>query len=293
MDLSDKRGKYSMNISDIQPSQLFLCREKIQLVSNEIDENPEIGPVPVKTIGGVTFFTDGHTRAFVLKKRGIGEIEVCHDNDELDWLSYLICIKWCMENKIFKIDDLGDRILDTEKYSSKWLSLCAEMQRDVRNDPRSFVSIKEISDDMEKRKHCLDILHELGEWFGIESAVMEYADGVADTIFFTACIGNIPVGFISLKEHNKYCSEIYVTGIYKELQNRGIGKMLVNHSCDMLREKNSLFLTVKTLGPSHPDENYRRTRNFYAGAGFYPLEELKNHWGNANPCLLMIKPISK
>jgi hypothetical protein len=48
---------------------------------------------------------------------------------------------------------------------------------------------------------------------------------------------------------------------------------------------------VKTLGNSHPDKNYKSTREFYSAVGFYPLEEIKEIWGEKNPCLIMIKNI--
>lgn len=51
------------------------------------------------------------------------------------------------------------------------------------------------------------------------------------------------------------------------------------------------FLQVKTLGPAHPDEGYGRTRQFYASAGFRPLEEIHGLWPG-NPCLIMIKSLS-
>ena len=48
------------------------------------------------------------------------------------------------------------------------------------------------------------------------------------------------------------------------------------------------LLQVKTLGPSDPDEGYRRTRRFYQAVGFEPLEELVGLWPG-NPCLIMVK----
>ena len=52
--------------------------------------------------------------------------------------------------------------------------------------------------------------------------------------------------------------------------------------------KNRL-LQVKTLGPSHPDVHYARTRSFYEALGFIGLEETTTFWGEANPCLIMVK----
>jgi hypothetical protein len=48
---------------------------------------------------------------------------------------------------------------------------------------------------------------------------------------------------------------------------------------------------VKTLGPSHPDVHYARTRSFYEALGFIGLEETTAFWGEANPCLIMVKAL--
>ncbi|WP_231979620.1 N-acetyltransferase [Tessaracoccus coleopterorum] len=50
------------------------------------------------------------------------------------------------------------------------------------------------------------------------------------------------------------------------------------------------LLEVKTLGPSHPDERYARTRHFYERCGFLALEET-DLWGEGTPCLIMVKPL--
>ena len=50
-------------------------------------------------------------------------------------------------------------------------------------------------------------------------------------------------------------------------------------------------MSVKTLGPSHPDAGYRDTRRFYRACGFLAVEELHELWDEDNPCLLMVKPL--
>ena len=50
------------------------------------------------------------------------------------------------------------------------------------------------------------------------------------------------------------------------------------------------LLEVKTLGASHPDPHYARTRHFYEAVGFLPLEET-DLWGEGAPCLIMVKPL--
>jgi hypothetical protein len=51
-------------------------------------------------------------------------------------------------------------------------------------------------------------------------------------------------------------------------------------------------MSVKTLGPSHPDGGYANTRRFYRACGFLPVEELHGLWGEGNPCLVMVKPLN-
>jgi len=71
---------------------------------------------------------------------------------------------------------------------------------------------------------------------------------------------------------------------------QGIGRLLVSHIEQLLVERGTDYLEVKTLGPSGPDEFYGRTREFYLAMGFAPIEET-NLWGAENPCLIMIKDL--
>ena len=55
------------------------------------------------------------------------------------------------------------------------------------------------------------------------------------------------------------------------------------------RSQGAHWFHVKTLSPRDPDENYEKTRAFYAAMGFEPLEEIVEVWGPDNPCLLLVK----
>lgn len=152
-------------------------------------------------------------------------------------------------------------------------------------------SIKLI-DNQELKSEITDlILRQLPDWFGIEEAIIEYVDIVKDTIFYAAFHNDKPIGFLSLKFNNKSTSEIYAMGILKEYHNKGIGKDLVKRAADYSLKNGYKFLIVKTLGEAHPDENYKKTRQFYRKVGFYPLEEIKEIWGEQNPCLLMVRSL--
>lgn len=149
--------------------------------------------------------------------------------------------------------------------------------------------IKEISDNEEKARITDFILRQLPEWFGIEKAIVEYTYGSKNTAFYAAYEGDKVIGFTSIKIHNKFTAEIYIIGNIKEFQGRGIGRKMLKTVEEILIEKGYRFLTVKTLGESHPDEHYKMTREFYKKAGFLPLEESNEIWGPENPCLLMLK----
>ena len=122
-------------------------------------------------------------------------------------------------------------------------------------------------------------------WFGLPEAVDRYIQDVAELPTFAA--GRR--GFLSLKLHTDSAAEIYVMGVRLESHRRGIGTALVEAGESFLRERQLEYLQVKTLGPSHPSEHYAATRRFYAARGFRPLEELTAIWGEANPCLIMVK----
>ncbi len=149
--------------------------------------------------------------------------------------------------------------------------------------------IKQLINHEEKSKITNYILRQLLEWFGIEEAIVNYENEVINTDFYVYYLSDKPVGFISVKSINKYTSEIYVMGILTEYQNRGIGKKLLETVQEVLIKNNIKFFMVKTLGDSHPDKNYKNTREFYYKTGFYPLEEINEIWGKENPCLIMVK----
>lgn len=280
--------KTSIKIDKISPSQLFLSSERLKAV----DKN-DIEPIPVKRIGNKLFFTDGHHRAFTLFKRGEKEIEVYMDEDDMDWLEYLICVDWCEKEDIEKISDLEGRVIDEDKFREKWIGKCQEMHEKVDDDIfENFIEFKEESEESTKSEICETVLRSLPGYFGIEEAVEDYIEGVRDKYFLSVDVGDIPVGFVSLKDHNEFTSELYVMGLVEELHGRGIGKRLIENVEGYLSEQGREYLTVKTLGPSREDDKpYDRTRCFYRAVGFTPLEEFKELWDEGNPCLFMVKSL--
>ncbi len=151
---------------------------------------------------------------------------------------------------------------------------------------------KKIFSADEKSKICNDVLRSLPQWFGIESAIVEYVNDVKNMDTWIAEIDNAAVGFLSLKKHNAHTAEIHVMGIKKPYHKMKIGTHLIKIAEEELAKDGYSYLSVKTLSESRVDENYEKTRKFYLKIGFLPVEEFKTLWGEDNPCLFLIKSIS-
>ena len=144
--------------------------------------------------------------------------------------------------------------------------------------------VVEVDDPQERSRLCESVLRDLPDWFGIEEATSAYIRDVAELPTFR--VGDD--AFLSLKVHTPQAAEVYVMGVRRERHGQGLGTALLAAAEKYLRARGVEYLQVKTLGPSHPDEGYARTRSFYVARGFVPLEELHDLW-EQNPCLLLVK----
>ncbi len=154
------------------------------------------------------------------------------------------------------------------------------------------MNIRQIDLPEEKSRICNEILRSLPNWFGIESAIVDYVNDVKNMDTWIAEIDGAVVGFISINKHNPHTAEIHVMGIKVEHHHKHIGSQLVKVAEDSLAKEGFSFLSVKTLSESREDENYAKTRKFYLKNGFLPVEEFKTLWGEDNPCLFLVKPIT-
>ena len=151
------------------------------------------------------------------------------------------------------------------------------------------IQLKSFDCFSQQSKICEPILRSLPQWFGIESALVQYIEDIEKLPTLLASIEDKYIGFLSYKPHNKYAAELYVMGIYSEYQRCGIGRTLVEGTESILRQEKIQYWQVKTLAASHRDPFYARTRAFYLAMGFRPLEVFPELWGKENPCLLMVK----
>ena len=137
----------------------------------------------------------------------------------------------------------------------------------------------------------------LPTWFGIESAVAGYVEAASRLPpTYLARPGGSgardepPAGVLLAERHFPHAAEIHLMAVDPAWHRQGVGRALVAALEADLAADGVRFLQVKTLGPSRPDEGYERTRRFYAGVGFEPLEEITGLWPG-NPCLILVKTL--
>jgi GNAT superfamily N-acetyltransferase len=147
------------------------------------------------------------------------------------------------------------------------------------------MTVVEIENPSARSRLCETVLADLTDWFGFQEVNAAYVRDVADLPTF----GVGDDAFLALKLHNPRAAEVYVMGVRRARHREGLGTALVAFAERYLRERGVEYLQVKTLGPSHPDEGYERTRRFYEACGFAPLEEIHGLWETDNPCLLLVK----
>jgi ribosomal protein S18 acetylase RimI-like enzyme len=140
---------------------------------------------------------------------------------------------------------------------------------------------------------CEPILRALPEWFGIEEATRQYIQDVEAMPTFLAVANGQVIGFLTFRQHSQCAAEVHVMGVHPRAHRQGVGCALMQAAEAYLWSLGIEYLQVKTLSPAHPDKNYAKTRAFYRAMGFRSLEEFPDLWGERNPCLQMIKGLSR
>jgi len=141
---------------------------------------------------------------------------------------------------------------------------------------------------------CSPILDSLPRWFGMPEANAQYIRDVEVLPTFLARDddGKL-VGFLTVKQHYPESAEILVMGVRQTHHRQGAGRALVEGAEAWLRSEGTRFLQVKTQGPAVANADYERTRAFYTGVGFTPLEEMLDLWDPDNPALVLIKALTE
>ena len=136
------------------------------------------------------------------------------------------------------------------------------------------------------------ILRSLPDWFGIEESTAAYIEKSKELPMVIAYESGEPIGFISIKNHSPFTSELYVMGVDPKFHRKSCGSKMVEEVERVLSTQGVEFLQVKTLSEGRESEFYKKTRLFYKSQGFREVEVFPTLWDKSNPCLLMIKGIT-
>jgi GNAT superfamily N-acetyltransferase len=135
------------------------------------------------------------------------------------------------------------------------------------------------------------LLDGLGMWFGLPESNDEYVEKARTLTNVVARDGDEVVGICLLIRHNPQAAEIDLIAVPETRHRQGIGRRILDHIERELVADGVRMLHVKTFGPSGHSPEYERTRRYYEGTGFVPLEERTDIWGPENPCLILAKPL--
>ena len=152
------------------------------------------------------------------------------------------------------------------------------------------MQIKQIESDAAKERITRTILESLPDWFGIPDATDEYIADSNGKPFFCACDGEMPVGFLYLKETGRHTVELAVMGVLKQYHRQGIGRKLFAEAKNEAKRLGYSFVQVKTVQMGRYDI-YDDTNRFYLSLGFKELEVLPTLWDECNPCQIYIMAI--
>ncbi len=159
----------------------------------------------------------------------------------------------------------------------------------VNSTDMKLSNIELVGPFYDKAEVCESILRALPQWFGKETALIQYLTEMERLPTLLAVVDNQCVGFLTFKQHNEYAAELYIMGVRPEYHRQGIGSALVISVESIIRQQSIEYWQVKTLAFSHLDTFYAQTRAFYFNMGFRPLEVFTQLWGEDNPCMLMVK----
>ncbi|MEA4823871.1 MAG: GNAT family N-acetyltransferase [Clostridiaceae bacterium] len=125
----DESDIFTLPLSSLQPSQLYISDGKLQNVREWFNPSDTVNfdPIPLKRLCGRLVMTDGHTRAVAAYLAGWNEIPVHMDTSKLDMSAYETDIRWCDEAGIHMPADLAKRIVSHKDYERLWRKRCMEM----------------------------------------------------------------------------------------------------------------------------------------------------------------------
>ena len=149
------------------------------------------------------------------------------------------------------------------------------------------MTIREVTDPIEKAKIVRLILEALTDWFEVPESREAYIRESGSRLMYAAYDEDCPVGFICLKETGKDTAELSVLGVLKEYHGKGIGRELFLKAKEAAVRKGYSFLQVKTVKMG-VYEDYDKTNRFYLALGFKEFEVFPLLWDEDNPCQIYV-----
>ena len=145
--------------------------------------------------------------------------------------------------------------------------------------------------DVQVPEDVARLLATVPEWFGQSKSNDEYIEAARTKETWTVrdSEGRV-VGVTLVDRHFPHVAEVHLTVVDRSVHGAGVGTAMLSAIEAAAFKQGVKLLEVKTLGASHPDAGYARTRHFYEKWGFLPLEET-SLWGDGTPCLIMVKPL--
>lgn len=134
------------------------------------------------------------------------------------------------------------------------------------------------------------ILEALEDWFGIPESREAYIKDSAGQPFWCAYDGDLPVGFIVLKESGKDTVELCVMGVLEKYHRKGAGRALFDAAYAYSKANGYSFMQVKTVKMGMYEE-YDRTNLFYRSLGFKEFEVFPELWDESNPCQVYVMTV--
>jgi GNAT superfamily N-acetyltransferase len=138
---------------------------------------------------------------------------------------------------------------------------------------------------------CEAIIRGLPDWFGLEEGIAEARCHLETQDGFVAEEDGEVRGFLTFASEVAESLEITWMAVAAGAHRRGIGRALIEALVSKARTDGRDLLVVKTLADAHPSPEYAATRAFYRSMGFLPAAVLRDVWGPANPCMLMVRPL--
>ncbi len=139
---------------------------------------------------------------------------------------------------------------------------------------------------------CISIAQQLPNYF-TEKAFETMKKDFNNHDLFVAINGQDIVGFITFKLKSSDAAELTWLAVDPKMQNRDIGKKLVEHVSSDLKRRGVKIFMVKTLAKTNNslDDPYKRTREFYKKLGFIHIETIDPYpvWEPGNPCAIFMK----